>query len=181
MKMRLTLLSAALLLAGCQTNSTVRDVAGKDQFTQLTGASLILNQALPIRAGQARVFVQGGRVSTGFNSYRPSCGFEIGSVQHGGVEIEPDTFAITSVQGSLTPVVSTEPMRFAALNLAGAEGLDGGSQAYYQGYHFWLSSEQQPDVRRMTCYGVYAEPYELYPPTLAEIREALGTIAEIRQ
>ena len=181
MKMRLTLLSAALLLAGCQTNSTVRDVAGKDQFTQLTGASLVLNQALPIRADQARVFVQGGQVSTGFNSYRTSCGFEIGSVQHGGVKIQPDTFAITSVQGSLTPVVSTEPMRFAALHLADAGGMDGGSQAYYQGYHFWLSSEKQPDVRRMTCYGVYAEPYDLYPPTLAEIREALGSIAEIRR
>ena len=47
--------------------------------------------------------------------------------------------------------------------------------------HFWFTSASQPDVRRMSCFGVYAEPYELYPPTVQEIRQALGSIAEIRQ
>ena len=49
----------------------------------------------------------------------------------------------------------------------------------YSGYHFWLASEKQPDVRRMTCYGVYAEAGDLSPPTLAEIRRALRGVAEI--
>ena len=94
--------------------------------------------------------------------------------------IEADTFAITRVQGSVQQVVSTQPVRLAGLWLIG--GLNGGgSQSYYSGYHFWLSSMNQPGVRRMSCYGVYAQPYELYPPTLQEIRQVLGAIAEIRQ
>ena len=33
----------------------------------------------------------------------------------------------------------------------------------------------------MSCYGIYAEPQDAYPPTLEEIRQALGSVAEIRQ
>jgi hypothetical protein len=32
----------------------------------------------------------------------------------------------------------------------------------------------------MSCFGVFAQPYELYPPTLEEIRHALGSVAEIQ-
>jgi len=32
----------------------------------------------------------------------------------------------------------------------------------------------------MTYYWVYAEPYELYPPTLKETNAALGAVAELR-
>jgi len=181
MKMRLTILSAAVLLAACQGGSlTVREVTGKNKFTRLEGASIVLNQELRVRAGNARVFVQDGQVGGGFNSYRPHCAFEIDSVQHDGFPIQADTFLISRVQGSIQQVVSTEPTRLAALHLARG-GMDGGSSSLYEGYHFWLSSENQPDVRRMSCFGVYAQPYELYPPTLEEIRQALGPIAEVRQ
>ena len=64
--------------------------------------------------------------------------------------------------------------------IVAAFGLCGGSQAYYSGCHFWLASDIQPEVRRMTYYWVYAEPYELYPPTLKETNAALGAVAELR-
>ena len=63
--------------------------------------------------------------------------------------------------------------------LAGFGG--SGSSSYHEGFHFWIYSERQPDVRRMSCYGVYAQPYELYPPTLEEIRVALGGLAVIER
>jgi len=181
MKMRLIILSAALFLGACQSGSTVREVAGKDRFTRLEGASLVLNQNLEVAAGKARVFVQGGDVSFGFDSYRPHCGFEITSVQHEGVTIEADKFAITRVQGSLQQVVAAEPVRVAALQLAGMDGGGDGPSSLYLGYHFWLSSVGQPEVRRMSCYGIYAEPQDAEPPTLQEIQQALGSVAEIRQ
>jgi len=180
-------LGAALFLGACQQSATVRESWGAG-FVQLSGSELVLKQQLRIPAGKARVFVQDGGsadapsrvLSGGFDHYRPHCGFEIESVDHAGVLIEPDTFRITRVQGSLQQVVQSKPVQVAGLWLMG--GMDSpGASSYHQGYHFWLSSERQPQVRRMSCYGVFAEPYDLYPPTLQEIRQALGQIAEIRR
>ena len=182
MKKHLITVAAALILGGCQLGSSVwvRDVAHVDRFTQFEGASLVLKQDLNVPAERARLFLQNGRVSSGFDSYQPHCAFEIDSVRHDGFPIPAGTFSITLVQSSIERVVSISPVRVAALQLAsGMAG--GGSQSYYQGYHFWLTSADHPQVRRMSCYGVYAQPYELYPPTVAEIRQVLGDIAEIRQ
>ena len=182
MKRRLTTIAAVSLLSGCQLGSSVmiRDATRVDSFTQLEGASLVLNNDLNIAAGKARIFLQNGETSGGFDRYQPHCGFEIDSVRHQGAVINAGTFTITKVQLSIQRVVSVEPVRVASLWLAnGVAG--GGSQSYYKGFHLWLASADQPQVRRVSCYGVYAQPYELYPPTVEEIRQALGSIAEIRQ
>lgn len=186
MKAFLFVLTAALLVTACQKSATVRDASGQG-FVQLAGSNLVLKQPLTVPAGAARVFVQTGApagpsriLGGGFDQYRPHCGFEIRSIDHAGFTIQPDTFRVTRVQGSLVQVVAIEPLRLASLQLA--RGMDGGgSSAYHEGYHFWLASERQPEVMRMSCYGVYAEPDRLQPPTLQEIREALGEVAEFRR
>lgn len=188
MKTRAMVLGAALFLGACQQSATVRESYGQG-FVQLSGSYLVLKQPLKVQAGRARVFIQDGGatdapgrvLSGGFDHYRPHCAFEIQSVKHAGFTIEPDTFLITQVQGSLERVVVAEPLRLAALGLT-VGGLEGpGSSAYHEGYHFWLASERQPQVMRMSCYGVYSEPYDLEPPTLQEIRTVLRGIAEIRR
>jgi len=179
----LVIMLVAMFLAGCQLGGSlaVRDATGVDRFTQFEGASLVLKQDLKIAAGKARVFLQNGEVSGWFDSYQPHCSFEIDSVQHDGVSIQADTFTVSRVQGSIQRVVSREPIRVASLQLLAGMAGGGGSQSFYEGYHFWLTSANQPQVRRMSCFGVYAQPYELYPPTVEEIRQVLGSIAEIRQ
>jgi len=179
-------LMSVLVLAACQKDATVRQAYGTG-FVQIAGSELVLKQPLTIPAGRARVFIQdgaapgsGSRVLGSFDHYRPHCAFEIRSVEHGGFTIHPDTFRIVRVQGSLVPVVWRSPVQLASLQQTG--GMDDlGSSAYYEGYHFWLVSDSQPEVRRMSCYGAYAEPYDLHPPTLQEIDRALGAIAEIRR
>ena len=47
---------------------------------------------------------------------------------------------------------------------------------FHDGYHFWLASETQPQVMRLSCFGVYARWPDLYPPTLDDIAAALGEI-----
>lgn len=181
----LVLLSVvALLLAGCQTSSTLRDES-IGSYRQLAGATLVLKEPLTVAAGRARVFVQASRdgegrgmSGIGFDHYRTHCALEIDRVDHEGFTIQPGRFQIERVQQSLTPVVMAPPLRLAGVLTVG--GFDGyGSSAYYEGYHFWLVSVDQPGVRRMSCYGAYAEPPDLYPPTLGEIRAALRGLAEI--
>jgi hypothetical protein len=175
-----TVTAAALLVTGCWQNASIRgDTSGK--YTQLNAASVVLKRDIEIPAGKARVYVQndkagvGDQVSAGgFDSYKPHCAFEISRVDHAGFEVKAQTFAVTRIQQTVVRVVSGAPVTVAAF------GLWGGSQAYYSGYHFWLASDTQPEIRRMTCYGVYAEPYELYPPTLKDINAALGAVAELR-
>lgn len=187
MKVIATVLLSSLLLAACGKSATVRETDGGD-FVQLKGAELVLKQAVIVPAGKARVFIQfgaradgrGGILSGGFDYYRPHCALEIRSVDHAGFTIQSDTFRITQVQGSLQQVVMRERVQVAGLQRV--SDLDGrGSSAYHEGYHFWLASERQPEVRRMSCYGVFAEPDRLRPPTLEEIRSALGEVAEIRR
>ncbi len=151
-----------------------------DRWVLLDGAQLQVRQALPVSAGKARVFVQDGAISGGYDNYRPHCAFEIESIDHDGVTIEPDTFQIVRVQRTLVQVVQARPLRLAGLWRAGINGF-GGSSSYHEGYHFWIYSERQPQVMRMSCYGVYAQPYELHPPTLAEIGVALGGLAGIER
>jgi hypothetical protein len=172
--------AAALLVTGCQQNASIRgNTFGK--HTQTSGASVVLKRDIRIPAGKARVYVQNDKAGVGeqtsaggFDSYKPHCAFEVSRVDHAGFEVKAETFAVTRIQQTVVWVVSGAPVIVAAF------GLWGGSQAYYSGYHFWLASDTQPEVRRMTCYGVYAEPYELYPPTLKEINAALGAVAELR-
>ncbi len=170
---------AVVVVGGCQNSAWVRLSNGREAV-QLQGAELQLKRDLNIAARRARVFIQGGRPGSGFDHYAPHCAFEIDRVDHDGHRIRADSFRIVRVQGSLQRVVSGSTVLVADLALGGhADG--SGSSAYHEGYHFWLASPFQPEVRRMSCYGVYAEPYELYPPTFEEIQGALGGLAEIRR
>lgn len=172
-----------VLLAGCQQNATVRDTQSR-AWLDLGGAQVLVKQTIRVPAGRARVFLQAAgegkvRVATSFDAYRPHCGFEIRPVDHPGFDIEPGVFDVTRVQRTTVMVVAREPVMLAALNLA--SGIDGGgSSSFHDGYHFYLQSDSQPDVMRMTCYGVFAQPYELFPPTVEEIAQALGDMAELR-
>jgi hypothetical protein len=172
---------SSIVAAGCQSTATVRQGAGSPEIG-LQRAEVVLERDIFVPAGRARVFVQGGEAISGggsvaaFDSYRPHCAFEIRSVDHEGYPIRAGVFRVTRVESTIVPVVSAAPLR-----VAWSGGfVGGGSQAYYDGYHFWLSSDNDTEVRRMTCYGIYAEPYELYPPTLGEINAALGDVARLR-
>ena len=43
-----------------------------------------------------------------------------------------------------------------------------------------LRADQQSDIRELACRGVMTDPGWVEPPTLAEIREALGKHASIK-
>ena len=167
-----------LFLAACQKNATILESAAQPVYRELGGTTLVLNQDLDVAAAQARVFIQDGVVREGFNSYRAHCAFEIDDVQHDGAVIRADRFTVSRVQSARVQVVQHEPLHVAAMWRVSGMGR-GGSASYYDGYHFWLTSADQPQVRRMSCFGVYAQPSDLYPPTMEEIRSTLGSIATL--
>lgn len=177
--MRIVLFLGVLLLSACQHTASVRERAGVDTFLGLTGASVRLLEPLNVAPGRARVFVQSGRIHRRYsvNEYLPQCNFEIDSVAHQGLTIRPGVFRITGVQRVMEQVVYLRERTVASRSIAMFD--DPGSSQVFFGYHFWLDAPGQPGLMRMTCHGAYADRPEAQPPTLVEIREALGRVAKI--
>jgi len=183
---RFVALSATLVaLLGCQA-AGLRSSAGAPYDLDLVGARLLIEQPLTVPAGQARVFLQDGGVvgerglgRGRYDLYRPHCALEIDSVDHDGYPVPAGSFQITRVERSTVSVVRWEGLQLAASSLAFGPWT-GRSNLFHDGYHFWLAADRPTQVRRLSCYGVYARLPDLYPPTLGEINRALGAVGAIR-
>lgn len=145
------------------------------------GYRVILHKPLTIVPEVARVFLQAGEAfpQYGLNEYEPHCSFEVRKVlPYQTQTIEPDTFKVTRVQGLIEEVVLLRPVQVASLQLAYGAIYNSPSDIF-EGYHFWLYSENQPDVLRMTCRYILTEPWNSRPPTLQEMRFSLGGYATL--
>ncbi|HEY0722054.1 MAG TPA: hypothetical protein VGE50_12460 [Gammaproteobacteria bacterium] len=142
------------------------------------GTTLVLHQQLAIPAGNARVFLQSGKVvkKSHLDSYRPHCNFEQRTVSHGTAVIAPDRFTVTAVTAGEDFVVQREGLHHAGWRIVG--GSDGVSMVNRYIAHT-LASTSQPQVVRLTCHGGFDFPGRAQLPSLTEIRTALGEVATI--
>ena len=145
-----------------------------------SGYRVALNRQLGIMPEAARVFLQAGEAFPQYslNEYEPHCSFEVRKLLPQTRTIEPDIFIVTRVQRLMEEVVWLTPVQLASLELADTS-IDSSPSDIFEGYHFWLYSERQPDVLRMTCRYILTEPWSSRPPTLNEMQFALGVIATI--
>lgn len=143
---------------------------------------LALNRAVEIPPGRARVHIQRGETGEKFDPYYPHCSLEVTDVLPERSQIvRPGTFAVVRTQSVSEEVVDQRrPLMVAAASFTLAKMDDGGESYIYEGYHLWLENPEQPNVRRLTCRGVFDHPSLARPPSIAEIREALGDIAGLR-
>ncbi|MES9830456.1 MAG: hypothetical protein ABW201_19560 [Candidatus Thiodiazotropha sp.] len=167
-----------LLLSACSQSYMVSDNLAYPYNLPPVGSKLVLMQEVAIEPGTTRTFLQRGRTTTlgDFNRYRANCNFEVENLSDKVQRIEPDIFIIKKVQRLITEVVRQYNRRSGTIDV---EFGDPGSPMVTQGYHLWLSSEKQPDVMRMTCRGSFDDLSRSEPPSINEIREALGNIAEL--
>lgn len=167
---------AGLLLVGCSTPTARKDEASP-YYAVPVGAMLELHQALEIRPGVTRTWIQGGEVVAAINSYAPNCNIEVGKRDDSQRQlVRPGLFRVRRTQSFFEWVVeAAPPPRYASAMDDG-----GGASMVYQGYHLWLENATQPDVRRLSCRGVYGMPSDAAPPSIVEIRAALGGVATLR-
>ena len=163
-----------LLLGGCNSLFT----APSNDLD--AGYRVVLNKPLTIAPEVTRVFLQAGEAfpQYGLNEYEPHCSFEVRKLLPQPQTIEPDTFVVTRVQRLIEEVVWLKPVQLASLQLA-RSAVDSSPSDIFEGYHFWLYSEKQPNVLRMTCRYIFTEPWNSRPPTLDEMLFALGGYATI--
>jgi hypothetical protein len=142
------------------------------------GSKIVLAQQLNVEPGTTRTFLQRGKpMSLGdFNRYYANCNFEVKSLNNDIQRIEPDTFSVEKVERLMTEVVRSESSWPRVLRVDYA---DPSSPMVTHGYHLWLSSKRQSDVMRLTCRGAFDDLSRAQPPSIEEVREALGNIAEL--
>ena len=176
---RLVAVLASLFLVGCAALTT----PGEDSVWSRVpeGASIRVEQRLPIAPGRTRVWLRGDGTSSSSSSGRPICGLEVRGLDREAVQfIEPGVFEVTRVQNMWTQVVRMPAEPGVRFRLAGMDGGgSGGTPMIYEGYHLWLENPEQPGVMRMTCIGVFADMWEARPPTVADIRASLGSLATL--
>jgi len=176
----LVLAFVALALSGCALFEVEPDTASPF-YALPEGSVLEIRQPIPIRAGSTHVWLQRGGVGVGQDWWYPACNLQINTLDRERVQtVAPGRFDVVRVQRMddyaqlQTPPIAAEPVAVRA-------DFSGGSSVtwMWQGYHLWLSSAEQPDVRRLTCVGVYSVPFTARPPSIDQIQEALGTVATL--
>lgn len=174
------LLVSALAIQGCGT--LVRESAPGPWIEAQLGGTLTLNRPVQVPEGRARAFFLRGRIQSAGAGQGPSCGIEIRTIPCDGPHVIPaGSFTITRVQPYWTQVASLAPGRDRDVaRLWSASATDGGGSPLIQeGYHLWLNGGPDPNVMRLTCLGSLDELWRARPPTLDEIRGALGGLATL--
>lgn len=176
----LLVLVLVAVLPGCQTQ--VKEAAQGPWIRVQPGGTLTLNRPIPVPQDRARVFFRDGRLQHTGANLGPSCGIEIRTISRDGPHVIPaGSFTITRIQNYWTQVAQRDPWRDAdpvRLQLASAPD-SGGTPLIQEGYHLWLGGGPDADVMRLTCLGLLDEMWRALPPTLYEIRAALGGLATL--
>lgn len=196
---RLILFTAIFVvsLAGC-VSTPVTDI-NSPYYVPLPGSRFIVNKEIRVDANKASAWFQGGRLMSysKLDQYYPNCKFELKAVSITGTVIKPDVFIVTRTRQEEQLFHDSEPVRLADASIG--IGIGGGTRSGIGvgiglGFNvhgsspvpyatiFYLRSETQPDVFRITCshWEEYTDARHL---TFAEIRQALGDYItiEVRQ
>ncbi|MGO9444909.1 MAG: hypothetical protein ACLPXB_09045 [Thiobacillaceae bacterium] len=171
--------AVTFLVAGCGTPSQY----GVDSpyYHYPNDVRLILNQSLEIRSDSATVRLQYGHVvaPNGVQEQDPYCIFELSTVAGRPQWVKPDEFKVTDVERSISTIARADLFPMGGALIPVRIGSSGGPSDYYYKTAFYLHSDSQPSVFRMTC-----QSNQNYTPqkrylTVAEIRQALGSIFKL--
>jgi hypothetical protein len=171
-------LALMALLTGCSTTHYGID---SPYYPYPQGTHLVLNQPLEIQPDSATFRLQYGRevARNSVQEQDPYCIFEISTVSDKPQQVQPDDFAVTRVQRSIS-TIARDDLQPTGLIKVGMGFDSSGQSNYYYKTRFYLHSDVQPNVRMLTC-----QSNQNYTPirrylTVAEIRQALGDVFTLR-
>jgi hypothetical protein len=167
---------ATLFAGGCRT--FIKDAPEGRWIGAEPGGSLTLNRTVPMPQGRTRIFLVNGKARRNGASYQTSCALEVRQIERDrDRKLAPGRYRITRIQQYWTEVAAVGPDRVRFRFAGHGDGGDGQSMIQ-TGYRFYLAGDN-PDLWRLTCLGVLADPPWADPPSLAEIQAALGPVATL--
>jgi hypothetical protein len=182
---RLSLVAGLFILAACST-ALVTDPNARN-YVPSPGSKVTVKQRLEIAGGQTRVFLQDGKLlpkASRLDEYVVNCSFEINTLAETPRYLEAGVYTVTRSWREEKQIVQHKP---APLRLATAKPInlqlsDSGQEGHtmtFEEIRMRLESERPSDIRELACRGSLDDPSLVVPPTLAEIRRALGNYASI--
>ncbi len=141
------------------------------------GSVLVLHRNVTIPPGQTRAYFQRGRQVSSTDEYVPQCQLEVRDLRQVPQTVHPGRFVVTGLRRDARSVAYTGGYRF--VRVRGGDGDDGGTSMYMVAWKLYLHSNAQPNVMWLLCGGAFDEPFWVKPPSVDDIRQALGKIASI--
>ncbi|MGO9443818.1 MAG: hypothetical protein ACLPXB_03465 [Thiobacillaceae bacterium] len=179
MKSLSSCLALLFFLTGCGT--TGRYGMDSPYYEYPNGVRLILNQPLEIPPDAATVRLQYGKVvaPNGVQEEDPYCIVELSTVADEPQRVQSGAFSVTRVRYSISTIARGESLPTGLVQVSMASNSSGPSNYYYK-TEFFLHSDAQPNMLRMTC-----QSNQNYTPlkrylTVGEIRQALGNIFTLK-
>jgi len=164
------------ILSGCMTSLEIR-ATGSSLLDQ-NKWELVLLQPINLPANHASVKIQFGNLSQGrqLDHYHANCNFEVTNIVDSGTVIQPDVFSIYKIAHDKDYVQSHH---FYYASLAEFAG-EGSTLAIEASTEFYLQSDKQPNVFRLTC-SHWDDPDFPRHLTIDQINSTLKGWLEIRK
>jgi len=185
--------ASVFMLSACST------VPSQSQMNVQAGQTFTLNKAITIQPDTARTFIQYGKVTTqnGYERYDQHCRIEIRELKDATQTIQPQTFSIEKVRLDIEQVAQSampathyakhdikpaQPSDWYTVSMGG--GSDQAPPETMDIVHFYLSSNTQPNIFRLTCAGSLSlgNPFDSprsHRPQKAEVNKILGRIGQL--
>lgn len=159
-----------LTMGGCDYSS-VRDETS-EFYAVPVGSILILNTEITIPPDQVSVLLQDGSIKkhADVNLYYPNCKFELYSISENSRIVRPDRFTITKVVEE-NEFTSLQKPLYVSRRLMSNDAPETITYATV----FYLNSEIQPDVYRMTCKHWESVVVDRYL-TISEMRKVMWDV-----
>lgn len=175
--------STGLLIMTACNAAPVTD-PGSRLYLPTPGSTVTVPQRIEVPGGQTRIFLQRGEIikkASQLDLYKTNCNFELNTLAETPRYIEAGTYTITRSSRQEKQVVFFKPLQYAAVGIGGMIGKGSeGPGMYFVEVRMELRSDKPTDIRELACRGVMDDPAWVKPPTLAEIRQALGKHATIK-
>lgn len=144
------------------------------------GSKITLHQPLKVLADRAGLYIQNGENKGGAHSrFEPFCYIRFLNVEQRPRTILADTFVVQSSRIETRLVASNQPdlapFRHIAYRL-----VDNSPSDILEVVTMRIHSAKQPGVYLLECGGVEDHPANVEPPTINEIRRAMGRIMSLQ-
>lgn len=175
----LFLIICLLALSSCSTWST-GDRENLLGYYPPAASKIILHKPLKVRADRAGLYIQDGQNKGGAHSrFEPFCYIRFVNVKQAPRVIQPDIFYVSSSHLEARLVASRNqfqtPYRTISYRL-----IDDTPSDIVEVVTMRIVSAKQPSVYLLECGGVENAPAELEPPTITDIRRAMGNLMTLQ-
>ncbi len=169
----------AITLVSCSTHQT-GNLENRLGYYPPVSSKIILKQVLKVGVDKAGLYIQDGEVTGNSHSrFKPFCYIRFVNVKQNGGTIKPDTFIIKNSRIETRLIAKHKPI-LTPYGLITYRLADSTPSDILEVITMRIVSAKQPTVYLLECGGVENSPSQVEPPTMAELRQAMGNIMSLK-